>query len=89
MRFLRYCRLVFWVALRHSVSWAQYIIAVIIIIVGAAVWLTPSFGVTIDPSELVTMVRSPAFVAMILGAIIALRFILAPYWIGAMSMISE
>jgi hypothetical protein len=81
MCFLRYCGLVLLVALRHSVSWAQFIIAIIIVISGSVIWLAPSFGMSIDPSEFVTMLRSPTFLAGLVGGIIALRLILAPYWI--------
>jgi hypothetical protein len=75
------CGLVLLVALRHSVSWAQFTIAIILVISGSFIWLAPSFGMSIDPSEFVTMLRSPTFLAVLVGGIIALRLGLAPYWI--------
>jgi hypothetical protein len=80
MRLLRYCRDVFYVALRPSISWAQFIIAIIIIIVGCAIWLATGFGMTIDPSDLVTMVRSPTFYVMLVGVVVAVRLVFAQYW---------
>jgi hypothetical protein len=80
-RILRYCGLVLWAALRHSVSWAQFIIAIVIIIAGAAIWILPSFGMTIDTTELMTILRSPTFLAMLAGWIIVFRLVCAHYWI--------
>jgi hypothetical protein len=56
MRFLRYCRDVFFAALRPSISWAQSIITLIILVVGCGMWLAAAFNMIIDPSNLVTMV---------------------------------
>jgi hypothetical protein len=81
MRFIGYFRLVFLAALSSSVARANFIISVIIVIVGAAIWLVPSVGMTIDASELMTMLRSPAFLAMMVGLVILFRLVCAQYWV--------
>jgi hypothetical protein len=81
LNILRYCGLVFRTALHHSVSWAQFIIAIIIIIAGAAIEILRSFGMTIETTELMTMLRSPTFLAMLAGWVIVFRLVCAQYWI--------
>lgn len=80
MRFLRYCLDVFFVALRPSISWAQFIIALIVIVIGCTIWLAAAFGMTIDASGLVTMIRSPTFYVMLFGVVVLVRLAFAQYW---------
>jgi hypothetical protein len=81
MACLRYCCLVVWTAFRHSVSWTQFTIAVAVVIAGAAIWLMPYFGMTVDPSGLVAELRSPTTLAVLAGAIVLFRLACSPYWI--------
>jgi hypothetical protein len=77
--FLVYSRLVFSFAARHAISRAQFIIAIISLITGAAMWLAPAFGMTIDASGLVAMLHSPSFYAMLVGSVFILNLIYAQY----------
>jgi hypothetical protein len=72
---------VFLAALSSSVARANFIISVIIVIAGAAIWFAPSLGMTIDASELMTTLRSPAFLTALVGAVILFRLVCAQYWI--------
>jgi hypothetical protein len=79
--FLRYCCLVFWAAVPTSISWATFIIAIITIIAGAAIWLVLAFGIIIDASVLVAMLRSPEFFAILVGLVVLIRLFFAQYWV--------
>jgi hypothetical protein len=81
MGFLGYCGLVARTSVRHAISRAQFIIALISVITGAAIWLMPIFGMTIDASGLVAMLRSPSFYAMLVGLVIIFNLVCAQYWI--------
>jgi hypothetical protein len=76
---LRYCYLVFWAAVPTSISWATFIIAIITIIAGAAIWLVLAFGIIIDASMLVAMLRSPEFFAILVGLVVLIRLFFAQY----------
>jgi hypothetical protein len=79
MHFLSYCRLVFWIAARHAISRAQFVIALISFITGAAIWLAPVFGMTIDTSGLMAMLHSPAFYAILVASVFLFNLIYAQY----------
>jgi hypothetical protein len=79
--FLHYCRLVFWAAWRHSRSWTQGIIFFAFVIAGVATLLVPNFGMTIDMTDLVNILKTPAIYAILFGSIILVRLICAPYWV--------
>jgi hypothetical protein len=79
--FLCYCRLVSRAALHHSISWAQFIISIIVIIAVAGAWLAPVFGMIVDAYGLVAMARSPAFLVILVAAVVILRLVCAQYWV--------
>jgi hypothetical protein len=72
--FFRYCRLVFHVALSHSLHAAHSIILVLIIVAGLLVYLFPAI-------EIVPDLHGWEVAALVLGGIVAVRLLLAPYWI--------
>jgi hypothetical protein len=81
MRVIDYsCRVVL-AALSSSVARANFIISVIIVIAGAAIWFAPSLGMMIDASELMPTLRSPPFLTALVGAVILFRLVSAQYWI--------
>ena len=71
--FLRYCCLVFWAAVPTSISWATFIIAIITIIAGAAIWLVLAFGIIVEATGLMAMLRSPEFFAILVGLVVLIR----------------
>jgi hypothetical protein len=79
--FFRYCHLVFWAAVPTSLSWATFIIAIITLIVGAAIWLVLAFGIIVDASGLAVMLRSPEFFAILVGLVVLIRLFFAQYWV--------
>jgi hypothetical protein len=81
MQVLDYSCRVFLAALSSSVARANFIISVIIVIAGAAIWFAPNLGMTIDASELMTTLRSPAFLTALVGAVISFRLVCAQYWL--------
>jgi hypothetical protein len=81
MRLISYARSVFLAALSTSVARANFIISIIIVIAGAAIWLAPSLGMTIDASRLMTTLRSPAFLPVPVGSVTLCRLVCAQYWI--------
>src|ERR1700738_5286027 len=81
MRVFDYSRRGFLAALSSAVARANFIISIIIVIAGAAIWFAPSLGMTIDASELMTTLRSPAFLTALVGAVILFRLVCAQYWI--------
>jgi hypothetical protein len=81
MRVFDYSRRVFLAALSSAVARANFIISVIIVIAEAAIWVAPSLGMTIDASELMTTLRSPAFLTALVGAVILFRLVCAQYWV--------
>ncbi|HXP32304.1 MAG TPA: hypothetical protein VN832_14515 [Stellaceae bacterium] len=74
MGFLRYCGTVIRVAATHSLDIAQGIIFVLLVAAGTIKYLFPAVEVTVDLSgwQVATAV---------LGIIVGLRFLLAPYWL--------
>jgi hypothetical protein len=81
MQVLDYSCRVFLAALSSAVARANFIISVIMVIAGAAIWFAPSLGMTIDASELITMLRSPAFLTALVGGVILFRLVGAQYWV--------
>jgi hypothetical protein len=81
MDILVYIRLVLWTAFRHSASLAQAIFFLVFVIIGAAIWLLPIFGMTVNASALLNILVSPKFYAILFGSVILVRLICAPYWI--------
>jgi ABC-type multidrug transport system fused ATPase/permease subunit len=79
--FLRYCRMVFWAAVPTTISWANFIIALITLIVGAAIWLVLAFGIIVDAAGLVAMLRSPEFFVILVVLVVIVRLFFAQYWI--------
>lgn len=78
MGLFRFYGLVFRTAFTHSLSLAQDALFFAILVVGAAIWLAPSFHMTID----LTFAPNGWEVATItFGSILGLRLLLAPYWI--------
>jgi hypothetical protein len=77
--FLRYCCLVFWAAVPTSISWATFIIAIITIIAGAAIWLVLAFGIIVEATGLMAMLRSPEFFAILVGLVILIRLFFGNY----------
>lgn len=80
---LGYCCLVVQFTVRHAISRASFIIAIISIITGAAPWLAPNFGMIIEASGLEAMLHSSKFYAGVVALIILLNLICAQYriWI--------
>ena len=78
MGLLRYYGLVFRTAFTHSLSIAQDVLFLAILVIGAATWFAPVFQMTIDfafaPSGW-------AVAAITFGLILGMRVLLAPYWI--------
>lgn len=68
-------------ALRHSADWAQAIIFIALAAVGAAILLTPKFGVSVDVSALTTLMTDPKVYATLFGSVILTRLLCAPYWV--------
>jgi hypothetical protein len=81
MDIIYYCRLVIWTAFRHSASMAQAILFFILVIIGAAIWLLPIFGMTVNSSALLSIFAVPQFYAILFGSIVIVRLICAPYWV--------
>jgi hypothetical protein len=79
--FLRYCRLVFYAAWGHSASLARTIIFYAVVIIGAATFLVPTIGMTINAAGLLSLLSNPKFYAGLFGAIVLSRLLCAPYWI--------
>lgn len=50
-------------------------------IMGAAIWLLPKFGMTINSSALLAVLNNPQFYAILFGSIVIVRLICAPYWV--------
>jgi hypothetical protein len=78
---LGYCVLVATSTLRHVISRASFIIAIISVITGAAIWLLPDFGMTVDASGLIAMIKSPSFYALLVALILLFNLVCAQYWI--------
>jgi hypothetical protein len=78
---LGYCVLVARSTLRHVISRASFIIAIISVITGAAIWLLPDFGMTVDASGLIAMIKSPSFYALLVALILLFNLVCAQYWI--------
>jgi hypothetical protein len=81
MDIIYYCRLVLRTAFRHSASVAQAILFFILVIIGAAIWLLPVFGMTVNLSALLSIFAVPQFYAILFWSIVIVRLICAPYWI--------
>jgi hypothetical protein len=81
MDIIYYCRLVFATAWHNAASRAQAVIFIIIVIMGAASWLLPSLGMTIDASSLLALLTSSKFYAFLFVALILVNLICAPYWV--------
>src|SRR4029077_15894239 len=62
-------------------SVSRSIISIIVVIAGTAMLFAPSFGMTIDASALVTTLRSPMFLAVLVGSVILVRLVCVQYWI--------
>jgi hypothetical protein len=78
---LFYIRLVLCTAWGHSASLARNTIFYAVVIVGAAIFLAPILGMTIEAAGLLSLLRNPTFYAGLFGAIILSRLFCAPYWI--------
>ena len=79
MGFLRYLWLLLKVAFRHSIGHAQTTLFVIFIAAGAATWLLKphhAWAVAMIPD-----VTGWQIAALVLGAILLVRLMLASYWI--------
>ena len=77
MEFLRFYGRVFREAFRHSLDIAQSVIFVLLVVTGLVVARNPGLKPMIDALDL-----SGAWVAIIvMGSIISIRLILAPYWL--------
>ena len=78
---LRYYCLVVRTAFTHSLSVTQDVLFVAILCVGAAIWLAPTFHMTIDLTSWASALSGWAVAAITFGSIIGLRLLLASYWI--------
>jgi len=78
---LVYIGLVFRTAWGHSASLARNIIFYAIVIIGAAAFLVPTLGMTIDTAGLLSLLSNPKFGFGLFGAIVISRILCAPYWI--------
>lgn len=81
MDIIIYCRLVLRTALRHSASMAQAALFIILVAMGAAIWLLPRFGMMVDSSALLAILNNPQFYAILFGSVVCVRLICAPYWV--------
>ena len=77
----RYYGLLFRMALRHSLSSAQDFIFLALIALGLAAWLFGRLGMTFDAATWMQTVTTWQIATMVLGAIVVIRLLLAPYWI--------
>jgi hypothetical protein len=78
---LQYCKLVVRTAAHGVISRASFIISVLSLITGAALWLAPDFGMIIDASDLQAMLRSPKFYAAVVALVILFNLIFAQFQI--------
>src|SRR5579862_630334 len=81
MGFFRYYRRVLRVAFTHSLDIAQAAIFVSVILIGAAAYLLPLFGMPIDLRRWIEALTGWQVAAGVFGTIVAVRLVLAPYWI--------
>ena len=81
MDIIYYFRLVLWTAFRHSASLAQAILFLVFVIIGAAIWFLPMFGMTVNSSALLDILGAPQFYAILFGSVVIMRLICAPYWV--------
>jgi hypothetical protein len=78
---LQYCKLVARTAAHGVISRASFIISVLSLITGTALWLAPDFGMIIDASDLQAMLRSPKFYAGVVALVILFNLIFAQFQI--------
>jgi hypothetical protein len=78
MGLLRYYSLLVRTAFTHTLSVAQHVLFVFMLIVGAAIWFAPNFYMTI---ALTSPPDGWTVAAVTFGLIIGIRLLLAPYWI--------
>jgi hypothetical protein len=83
MGFLGYCCSVVQITVHGAISRASFVIFVMSVITGAALWLAPKFGMTIDSSGLETMLHSPKFYTVVVISVIIFNLIFAQYRIWA------
>jgi hypothetical protein len=81
MDVFRYCRLVFWSAVRPSLDWAQAIIFLALALIGTVILVVPYFGMTLDASSLLKLIADPRLIAILLGSVVVTRLLCAPYWV--------
>lgn len=73
MSLLSYYRTLLCVAFRHSLGAAQGVVYLLVIAVGFVTWLHPPLRGSVD-------MTSWQVAAIVLGSIVAIRLLLAPYW---------
>jgi len=81
MELLRYYAMVVRAAFSHSLTVTQDIIFAGILVVGAAVWLVPHWPMIPDLTPWLPILSGSKIAAIAFGSIIAIRLLLAPYWI--------
>ena len=77
--FFRYWGLVLWTAFRHSSSLAQNVVFGLLIMVWLIAWFVPPVKAALTKAGI--DVASGEVAAIVFGSIIAIRLLLAPYWL--------
>lgn len=80
MGFFVYCRRVIEVAFKHSLDWTQWWLFLAILLIGALQAVTNN-NEALPSERLMKALVSWQGAAVVFGSIVAMRLILAPYWI--------